>query len=67
MRFPSRRNVLLGGASAALVAVAAAIGNRMLRVQQRVSLAEVDYLNGDVVVIDGWIVSKSEAAEAHNS
>jgi hypothetical protein len=53
--------LLWGGSLAAVAIVAAIFGRRVLDDEQRRRTAEADYLAGRVSLVDGWIVSQSEA------
>lgn len=58
-----RRIVVFGGVASALVAaVVGAFGWREAEAQRRQRLAEEDDVAGRVTLVDGWILSESEAA-----
>ena len=57
-----RRIVVFGGVASVLVgAVVAAFGWRAAEAQKRQRLAEEDDVAGRVTLVDGWILSQSEA------
>jgi len=58
-----RRIVVFGGVASALVgAVVAAFGWREAEALKRQRLANEDDVAGRVTLVDGWILSESEAA-----
>jgi hypothetical protein len=65
MKAIGRRALLIGSLVLGVAASAGIVLTRSSqRRQQRIADARADYLAGRVQIVEGWIVSDSEAAEA---